>query len=138
MLPDISVVWVVLAVLLLAVALDRLLFKPLLRVMQEREATVTSAMDLAQAAAAKAQAATAEFDQKLGTARADLYKQMDERRRAAEQYRAALMTQTRSEVDASLADARDQLNQQAAAARAQLEKDADALGDEIARKVLGR
>lgn len=138
MLPDISVVWVILAVLLLAVALDRLLFKPLLRVMQERETTIKSAMDLAQTAAAQAQAATAEFDQKLGTARAELYRQMDERRRAAEQYRAELMAKTRAEADASLADARDQLTQQAAAARAQLEKDADALGDEIARKVLGR
>ena len=110
MLPDISVVWVLLAVLMLAFALDRLLFKPLLRVMQERDATVKSAMDLAQAAAAKADAATAEFDTKVGAARADLYKQMDERRRAAEAYRADLMAKTRADVDASLAAARTQLN----------------------------
>jgi F-type H+-transporting ATPase subunit b len=137
-LPDISVVWVILAVLLLAVALDRLLFKPLVRVMQERESTVKSAMELAQAAAAKAQAATDEFDTKLGAARTELYKQMDERRKVAEQYRAELMTRTRAEVDASLAEAREQLDRQAAAARAQLERDADALGEDIARKVLGR
>lgn len=138
MLPDLSVIWVILAVLVLAVALDRLLFKPLLRVMRERETAVKSAMDLAQAATAKAQAATAEFDAKVGEARSDLYKQMDERRHAAEQYRTAVMTSTREEVDSSLASARTQLDAQTAAAKAQLERDADALGQEIAKKVLGR
>lgn len=138
MLPDLSVIWVILAVLVLAVALDRLLFKPLLRVMRERETAVKSAMDLAQAAAAKAQAATAEFDTKVGEARSDLYKQMDEHRQAAEQYRAAVTTKTREEVESSLASARTQLDAQTAAAKAQLEREADALGREIAKKVLGR
>ena len=35
MLPDLSVVWVIFFVLLLTVVLDRLLFKPVLRVMVE-------------------------------------------------------------------------------------------------------
>jgi F-type H+-transporting ATPase subunit b len=137
-LPDISVVWVILAVLLLAVALDRLLFKPLLRTMRERETAIKSAMELAQSAADKAEAATAEFNAKVGAARADLYKQMDDRRKAAEQYRAEVMAKTREEVDASLAAAKVQLDQQAAAAKAQLEAEADTLGREIAQKVLGR
>ncbi len=138
MLPDISVVWVILAVLVLAFALDRVLFKPLVRTMQERESAVKSAMDLANSAAARAQAATAEFDSKLGAARADLYKQMDERRKAAEAYRTDLMARTKAEMDASLASAKTQLEQQSAQAKAQLEHDAEALGHEIARKVLGR
>jgi F-type H+-transporting ATPase subunit b len=137
-LPDISVIWVILAVLLLAVLLDRLLFKPLGRVMREREQAVRSAMDLAQTAAAKAQNATAEFDARLGAARADLYKQMDERRKVAEHYRTDVMAKTRAEVDDSLATAKTTLDTQAAAAKAQLEKDAESLGREIAQKVLGR
>ncbi len=138
MLPDISVIWVVLAVLLLAVLLDRLLFKPLVRVMREREQAVRSAMDLANTAAAKAQNATAEFDARVTSARTDLYKQMDERRKVAEQYRSEVMAKTRAEVDESLATAKSTLDTQAAQAKAQLEKDADALGREIAQKVLGR
>jgi F-type H+-transporting ATPase subunit b len=137
-LPDISVVWVILAVLVLALVLDRLLFKPLVRVMRERDAAVKSAMDLAHTAAAKAESATAEFDAKVTAARADLYKQMDDRRKVAEQYRADLMAKTREEVDASLAAAKTQLDEQSAAAKAQLERDADTIGKEIAQKVLGR
>ena len=36
-LPDLSVIFVIFAVILLAVVLDRVLFKPLLRVMRERD-----------------------------------------------------------------------------------------------------
>jgi F-type H+-transporting ATPase subunit b len=137
-LPDLSVIWVVLAVLALAFALDRVLFAPLLRVMREREHAVTSAMELANRATAKAQAATAEFDATVNAARADLYKHMDERRKLAERYRAEMMARTRDEVNASLTSARSELDTQAAHARTQLELDSDALGKEIAHKVLGR
>jgi F-type H+-transporting ATPase subunit b len=137
-LPDLTFLWVIAAVLLLAVGLDRVLFKPLLRVMREREAAVKSAMDLAETATARAQEAGAEFDTKFTAARADLYRQMDERRKVAEGYRSEVMAATRTEVDATLADARAQLQAQTAQARAVLEHDADELGREIAEKILGR
>lgn len=138
MLPDLSVIFVLFAVILLAVVLDRVLFKPLLRVMRERADAVSSAISLAESATAKAQSATAEFDAKVTAARADLYKQMDERRKAAEGYRTELMAKTKTEVDAQLADAKAQLQAQADSARATLDKDAEALGQQIAAKVLGR
>ena len=84
------------------------------------------------------QSATAEFDARVTAARADLYKQMDDRRKAAEGYRAELMAKTRTEVDAQLADAKAQLQAQADQTRATLDKDADTLGQQIAQKVLGR
>ena len=138
MLPDLSVIFVLVAVILLAVVLDRVLFKPLLRVMRERADAVSSAISLAENAAAKAEAATADFDAKVTAARTDLYKQMDERRKAAEGYRADLMAKTKTEVEAQLADARATLQAQADQAKASLDKDAEALGQQIAAKVLGR
>ena len=138
MLPDLSVLWVIGAILLLAVVLDRWLFKPILRVMRERETAVKSAIQMAEDAAAKAKSATAEFDQKIGVARTDLYKQMDERRKAGEAYRTELMARTREEIDKTLADARTELDSQTAQARATLDRDAEQLGREVADKVLGR
>ena len=138
MLPNLSVIFVIIAVVLLAVVLDRVLFKPLLRVMREREAAITSAMALAESAAARAQAASAEFDANVTAARTELYRQMDERRKAAEGYRNELVAQTRAEVGAQLASAKAELDAQAAKARATLEAEADELGREIATKVLGR
>jgi F-type H+-transporting ATPase subunit b len=137
-LPDLSVIFVIFAVILLAVVLDRVLFKPLLRVMRERADAVSSAISLAETATARAQSATAEFDAKVASARADLYKQMDERRKAADGHRAELMARTKTEVDAQLADAKAALQAQADKARASLDQDAEALGQEIAAKVLGR
>ena len=138
MLPDLSVLWVIAAILLLAVILDRWLFKPVLRVIRERETAVQSAMQMAEDATAKAKAASAEFDAKMGAARADLYKQLDERRKAGDAYRTELMAKTRDEVDKTLADARTQLDAQVSEARTTLAHDADQLGREIADKVLGR
>jgi F-type H+-transporting ATPase subunit b len=138
LLPDLSVVWVILAVLLLAVFLDRVLFKPLLRVMRERETAVASAIQEAEQATARAESATAEFDAKVASARADLYKQLDDRRKSAEGYRQELVVKTKAEIDAQLADARAQIDAQAAQARAGLNREAEQLGREIADKVLGR
>jgi F-type H+-transporting ATPase subunit b len=138
LLPDLSVIFVLFAVILLAVVLDRVLFKPLLRVMRERAEAVSSAISLAENATAKAQSATAEFDAKVTAARTDLYKQMDERRKAADGYRADLMAKTKAEVDSQLSAARATLRAQADQARASLDKDAEALGQQIAAKVLGR
>jgi F-type H+-transporting ATPase subunit b len=137
-LPDLSVIFVLFAVILLAIVLDRVLFKPLLRVMRERADAVSSAISLAETATAKAQSATAEFDANVAAARADLYKKMDERRKAAEGHRAELMAKTKIEVDAQLADAKAALQAQADQARASLDQDAEALGRQIAAKVLGR
>jgi len=137
-LPNLSVFFVVIAVVLLAIVLDRVLFKPLLRVMRERESAIKTAMQAAESAAAKAQAASAEFDANVTAARADLYRQMDERRKAAESYRKELVDRTKADVDAQLANAKAELEAQAAQARATLEAEAEALGRDIATKVLGR
>ena len=59
-----SVLWVIFFVLLLTVLLDRLLFKPVLRVMGEREQAIRSARELAERSANEARLASAEFEKK--------------------------------------------------------------------------
>jgi F-type H+-transporting ATPase subunit b len=137
-LPGLAVFWVILIVLLLAFVLDRGLFRPLGRVMRERETAIRSAQELAQASAARAREAAAEFEQRTRAAQAEVYREMDENRRQANEKRAAVMAQTRQDVDAQLADASARLKVQANEARAQLEKEADALGEAIVERVLDR
>ena len=138
MLPGLAVIWVIVIVLLLAVILDRGLFKPLGRVMREREAANRSAQELADASARRAREAAAEFEQRTRAAQAEVYREMDENRRQANERRAAIMVDTRQEVDATVADASARLKAEAAAAMAQLEKEADALGEAIVERVLDR
>jgi len=138
LLPDLSVFWVVFFVLLLTLILDRLFFRPLLAIIKQREDAVGSAKALADQAAAEARRATEEFDRQTASARADVYRQMDEMRRAALEDRAALVDATRKEAEATLAKARADLAADVADARARLDKDADALAAEAASQILGR
>ena len=138
MLPDVSVVWVIFFVLLLTVVLDRLLFKPLLRVMAERQRAITSARELAERSANEARLAVAEFDRKTNEARAELYKQMDEMRRTALDERSAILSRTRAEAEAEIAAASARLQSEAEEARRRLSADAEVLGGAVAERILGR
>lgn len=138
MLPGLAVFWVIVIVLLLAFVLDRGLFRPLGRVMRERETAIRAAQELAQASATRAREAATEFEQRTKAAQAVVYREMDENRRQANEQRAAIMAQTRQEVDAQVADASARLAVQAAEARSQLEKEADALGEAIVERLLDR
>ena len=138
MLPDVSVVWVIFFVLLLTVVLDRLLFKPLLRVMAERQRAISSARELAERSANEARLAVGEFDRKTSEARAELYKQMDEMRRTALDERSAILSRTRAEAEAEIAAASARLQSEAEEARRRLSADAEVLGGAVAERILGR
>lgn len=138
MIPDLSVAWVIALVLTLSILLDRLLLRPLTRVMREREGAIRSARELAEASRSKAQVAGDEFDARTRAARAEVYHQMDEKRRAALDRRAELVAATRREIEQTVDEASDRLRAQAAAARQQIERDADALAAPIVERVLGR
>lgn len=138
MLPDLSVLWVIFFVLLLTVILDRLLFKPLLRVIAEREKAINSARELAERSATDARHAAAEFERKTSDARGEIYRQMDEMRRAALAERADIVARTRAEAEAEVAAASAQLQAEVEKARRTLTAEADALGTAAAERILGR
>ena len=138
MLPNLSVLWVIFFILVLTFVVDRLLLKPVLGVIRRREDAIESARELARRSATEAQAATAEFERKTGAARAEMYREMDEMRRAALGRRAEIVAQTRTDAEAQVAEAITRLDAEAAEARRTLEIDAQALGAAAAEKILGR
>ena len=138
MIPGLSVFCVIAFVLVLAVILDRLLFKPLTRVIDERQSRVKSALELAREAADRATAATAQFDERTRAAQAEVYRHMDETRRVALEGRHELLERTRAEIDATVSAGRARLAEQAEAAREQLDRQADELADAVVRRVLDR
>ena len=138
MLPNLSVLWVIALVLFLTVVLDRLLFRPILRVTGQRAKHIESAEALAEAATAKAEAATAEFDARTTAARAELYRQMDEVRREATRRRTEMMSATKQEAQTAIADASVRVKAEAAVARETLKREADAMGAAVAERILGQ
>lgn len=138
MLPNLSVLWVIFFILVLTFVVDRLLLKPVLGVIRRREQAIESARELARRSATEAQAAAAEFDRKTTAARAEMYRDMDEMRRAALGRRAEIVAETRAEAEAQVAAAIAQLDVETAEARRTLEVDAQALGAAAADRILGR
>ena len=138
MLPNLSVLWVIFFVLVLTFVLDRLLLRPVLDVIRRREEAIASARDLAHRATSEAQAATAEFEEKTNAARAQIYREMDDMRRAALMHRAEVAARTRAEADAQIAEATKKLQAEAQDARHRLESEAQVLGTEAAERILGR
>jgi F-type H+-transporting ATPase subunit b len=138
MLPDLTVLWIIAFVLILAFALNRLLFQPVLKVIEQREQAASSARTLAERAAAEARQATEEFDRRTAAARADIYKQMDEMRRTALEERTALVEATRKEAAERLADAPAQLERDVDEARSRLDAEAEQLAAQAEARILGR
>ena len=138
MIPDLSVLWVILLVLTLTFVVQRFLFGPLLHVMHERESATAKAQALAAEAGRRAQAATAEYDTRMSAARSELYGQMDIVRRGALDRGAAFVAQARLDTEATRAEALRSLDVSVAAARTTLTTDAEALSHAIVDRVLER
>ena len=136
--PDITTLWVVAFLLLCTYLLNSLVFKPILQVIDQRANAVRGARELADSASHKATAAAAEYDQKLGAARAEVYGQMDDMRKAALDKRAALIAATRATVEQELKTATARVQQESQAAREAIDRDANNLAGAIVTRVLGR
>jgi F-type H+-transporting ATPase subunit b len=137
-LPDLSVLWVIFFLLLLTIVLDRLLFRPIQRVIQQREDAARSARELAERSAREAAAATAEFERKTSAARAEVYRQMDDVRRQALAARAEILAHTRAEAEQQVTAAAAQLTADAEEAKRRLSAEAETLGAAAAERILGR
>jgi F-type H+-transporting ATPase subunit b len=138
LIPDITTLWVIGFVLLTVFLVNTLIFKPILAVIEARLTAVGEARELAQTAAERARAASAEYNEKLGAARSAVYHEMDEKRRAALASRAAVVGETKATVERELSEATTRVQQEAAAARATLDREAETLAGAIVSRVLGR
>ena len=138
MIPDLSTAWIIVFVLVLSVILDRTLLSPITRVMRQREDAVRSSQEAAESSRVRAIAANEEFESMTRAARAEVYRHMEETRRAALDGRAEILAATRAEVERTMTDATGTIRSQAAAARAQIDRDADTLATTIVERVLGR
>ena len=138
LIPDLTTLWVVFLLLVCTALLNSLIFRPILRVIDQRATAVRGARELAESAAQKAASATAEYDAKLAAARSDVYGQMDDMRRTALDRRARLLADTRAEVATELGAATDRVRRESADARTMLDREAAGLAEAIVGRVLGR
>ena len=132
-------VFVTFAIFLIAFLIaTQLLFRPYLKMRDERHAGIEGAREEANRLRAETDARLSDFDQQVQEARS---KALDERRvvrtEAATRQR-EIQDQARADAASSMAAARQKITEEAGAARQQLLPRADELARDIASKLLGR
>jgi F-type H+-transporting ATPase subunit b len=110
--------------------------KPLARVLAERRAKTEGAVEKSRADIAAAEARTAEYEQKLREARANVFRAQEARRQAALQARTDAVNEARNQAHVQVQAAKQAIEADRVAAQSGLEKDVAALAQEIVRRVL--
>jgi F-type H+-transporting ATPase subunit b len=110
--------------------------KPLQRVLAERRSKTEGAVEKSRADIARAEARTAEYEQKLREARAAIFRSQEAKRQAALQARANAVSEARTKAQAQVEAAKKDIENDRATAEKSIEAEASALAQEIMRRVL--
>src|SRR5690349_11187816 len=131
-----SAVPTILLLLIVWTAYRMLLQRKLDQVLAERHTRTEGAMEEARAEIAMAEARTAEYEQRLREARAQVYKSQEATRQQLMEKRSAALAEVRRLADERVKTARGALASEASAARQTLTAQADVLAGEIIQSVL--
>jgi len=124
--------------MILLVALNVVLFKPLRAVMAARKATIDGDLAKARSLDEQVQSQVAEYEAKLQEARQRGSQERTALRQAAQAEEARLLGNANEKASQRLQSLKDQVAGEAEVARQGLRSETDALARQIAGKVLGR
>ena len=136
--PDGSLLFIIALFLLFVFVMNRLLFRPIGRVLDERHILTEGATNEARAAARRYQARLAEYEASIREARAESYRQLENKRSVALEERRHLIEDAKQKASAEIEQAKSEIKQQAEAARAALETESRQIAERISRTLLGR
>jgi F-type H+-transporting ATPase subunit b len=127
---------VALIVLVLYFILRSLFFKPILKVMAEREARTLGAHKSAEAAQAAAAEKVRQYEEALKKAKAKVYAEQEAERKKLLDERAAFLKDARGKASAEVNRAKESVAGELQAAKKDIEASASQLAVEIAERVL--
>jgi F-type H+-transporting ATPase subunit b len=136
--PDISFLIQIASFLVLWFALKRLLFDPVLHVLEEREARTTGARKQAAADRAQADLSAAEYERRMHDVRLALVADAEAARNAARAEERRVVTEARDHANAQLTRLRESLAAQVQAAAPVVTAEAEGLAARIVEQVVGR
>jgi F-type H+-transporting ATPase subunit b len=114
------------------------LFAPVEKMLQERNALTHGARKAAEQSLANAERKTAEYEAQFRDAKAVVYKEQEETRRKWLEDQAAQMARAKTDSEAQVSLARKEILAEASSARATLERTSEVLAEEIATSLLTR
>jgi F-type H+-transporting ATPase subunit b len=130
-----SVPTIVLFLLLIA-AYNFLVHRPLSKVLAERRARTSGAVEQAKGAISAAEAETSVYEDKLRAAKSEIFHAREEKLKALAAEREAALEEARTATQTRVLNARLEIEQSAAVARQQIEGASSALSAQILRAVL--
>lgn len=136
--PDYTFVVQLVTFFVLWLGLKRLLFDPVLQVIEQREARTVGAQQAAAALRGTADAAAAEYDRRMREVRHAVSQETEAARVATQAEERRTLATARSAAGAELAQLRERLSAQAQAARPGLTSEARALAAQVLAQVTGR
>lgn len=136
--PDGSLVFVLVLFLTLVFVLNRILFRPIGRVLDERQTLTEGAANEARAARRSYETRLAEYEANIRQARAESYKRSEQERAAAVEERRRLIDDAKQHAHEQIERAKQEIEQQVVHARAALESESRQIAERISRTVLGR
>jgi len=136
--PDGSLVFVLILFLLFVFVMNRLLFRPVSRILDQRQTLTTGAANEARAAARRYENKLGEYEATIRQARAESYKKLEEGRAAALEQRRQVVEEAKQKTAEEIARAKAEIERQATQARATLEIESRQIAENISRTILGR
>ena len=127
---------VVIIVLIFYFILRSVFFKPLLAVMNEREARTQGAQKAAQQAQEASAGKTKQYEEALRQAKAKVYTEQEAERKKLLDERAAFLKETRSKAAGEVNQAKERVAAEFEGAKREIESSAAQLALEIARRIL--
>ena len=122
--------------LLLVIAYTFLVQRPLAKVLAERRARTSGAVEQARGAIAAAEAETAVFEDKLRAARTEILAAREQKVQQWQKERDAVLASTREAAQTRIRGAKQEIENSAAVARQQIATATDQLSESILRAVL--
>jgi len=127
-----------LLVILLHFYLKSIFFKPLEKVLRQRDEATKGARKLAEQSLELAASKTASYEAQLRAAKAAVYQAQDQLHQQLKDREAAALAEARKSAEAAVKLAQAQLARDVEAAKATLAADSDALANQIAEAILRR
>jgi F-type H+-transporting ATPase subunit b len=136
--PDGSLVVIFVLFIIFVFVLNRLLFKPIGQVLDEREALTEGATAEARAKTRQYQSRLADYEAAIRQARTESYRRLEQERAAALEERRRLLEAAKAEAGERIEGAKASIAGESAQARAALEVESRQIAEQISRAVLGR
>ena len=136
--PDGSLVFVLLLFLLFVFVMNRLLFRPVSRILDERQTLTVGAANEARAAARRYENKLDEYEATLRQARAESYKKLEAGRALALDERRQVIEAAKQQTAEEIARAKVKIERQAASARTTVDTESRQVAEQILRTILGR